>query len=42
VTNWANFSGIALSRWPRMTAFMARVRARPAVQRVLKAEGLAA
>ncbi len=42
VTNWANFSGIALSRWPHMTAFMARVRARPAVQRVLKAEGLAA
>lgn len=42
VTNWANFTGIALSRWPRLSAFMARVAARPAVQKVLKAEGLAA
>ena len=42
VTNWSNFTGIALSRWPRLSAFMARVAARPAVQTVLKAEGLAA
>jgi len=42
VMNWANFTGIALSRWPRLNAFMARVASRPAVQRVLKAEGLAA
>lgn len=42
VTNWANFTGIALSRWPQLSGFMARVGARPAVQRVLKAEGLAA
>ena len=42
VTNWANFTGIALSRWPRLNAFMARVTSRPAVQHVLKAEGLAA
>lgn len=42
VTNWANFTGIALSRWPHLSAFLARVAARPAVQRVLKAEGLAA
>lgn len=42
VTNWANFTGIALSRWPRLNAFMARVADRPAVQRVLKAEGLVA
>lgn len=42
VTNWANFTGIALSRWPLLSGFMARVGARPAVQRVLKAEGLAA
>ncbi len=42
VTNWANFSGIALERWPHLSGFMARVAARPAVQRVLKAEGLAA
>jgi glutathione S-transferase len=42
VTNWANFTGIALTRWPLIRAFMARVSARPAVQRVLKTEGLAA
>ena len=42
VANWANFSGIALSRWPLLSGFMARVGARPAVQRVLRAEGLAA
>lgn len=42
VANWANFTGIALSRWPSLSAFMARVAARPAVQNVLKAEGLAA
>jgi glutathione S-transferase len=42
VTNWANFTGIALSRWPRLNAFMTRVSARPAVQHVLKTEGLAA
>lgn len=42
VTNWANFTGIALSRWPHLNAFMARVASRPAVQRVLKAEGLVA
>jgi glutathione S-transferase len=42
VANWANFTGIALSRWPHLSGFMARVGARPAVQRVLRAEGLAA
>lgn len=42
VTNWANFTGIALVNWPRLSGFMARVGARPAVQAVLKAEGLAA
>jgi glutathione S-transferase len=42
VTNWANFTGIALARWPKLSAFMARVADRPAVRRVLAAEGLAA
>ena len=42
VTNWANSTGIALARWPRINAFMARVGARPSVQKVLMAEGLAA
>lgn len=42
VANWANFTGIALARWPLIGAFVQRVGARPAVQRVLKDEGLAA
>lgn len=42
VTNWANFTGITLSRWPNLAAFMTRVADRPAVRRVLRAEGLAA
>ena len=42
VTNWANFTGIALDPWPKLQGFMARVAGRPAVQRVLHAEGLAA
>jgi glutathione S-transferase len=42
VSNWANMTGIALSGWPNLSAFMARVGARPSVQEVLKAEGLAA
>ncbi|MGL4235540.1 glutathione transferase GstA [Tabrizicola sp.] len=42
VANWANMTGIALDRWPHLSAFMARVGARPSVQAVLKAEGLVA
>lgn len=42
VTNWANFTGIELSAWPHLAGFMRRVAARPAVQRVLRAEGLVA
>ena len=41
-TNWANFTGISLARWPHIKAFMARVADRRSVQAVLKAEGLAA
>ncbi len=42
VANWANMTGIALSRWPHVTAFMARVAQRPAVKQVMRFEGLAA
>jgi glutathione S-transferase len=42
VTNWANFTGIALARWPQLSAFMARITERASVQKVMKAEGLAA
>jgi glutathione S-transferase len=42
VTNWSNSTGIALDPWPKLQGFMARVTDRPSVQRVLRAEGLAA
>ncbi|MGL6208628.1 MAG: glutathione transferase GstA [Paracoccaceae bacterium] len=42
VTNWANFTGLSMAPWPNLQAFMARVASRPAVQRVLRAEGLVA
>jgi len=40
VVNWARPIGIDLSALPHLTAFMARVAARPAVQEAMKAEGL--
>ena len=40
VTNWAKPTGIDLSRWPALQAFMKRVAARPHVQDAMKAEGL--
>ncbi len=40
VSNWANFTGIELSRWPNLAAFVDRVAARPATQSALRAEGL--
>jgi glutathione S-transferase len=40
VTNWSNFAGHDLSKFPRITALRARVAARPAVQKAMQAEGL--
>lgn len=40
IVNWTRFSKLDLGRWPNLAAFQARVAARPAVQAVLKAEGL--
>jgi len=40
VVGWAKFIQLDLSAWPNITAFLARIAARPAVQRTLKAEGL--
>lgn len=40
VTNWAGFVGLDLSAYKNVNAFMDRVRARPAVQAALVAEGL--
>ena len=38
---WTGNLGIDLSKWPNLTAFRERMMERPAVQAVLKAEGLA-
>ena len=40
ILNWANFKDIDLSRWPNISAYMARVSSRPNVNEALKAEGL--
>jgi len=41
VLRWSVPMKLDLGPWPQLTAFMARVTARPAVQTTLKAEGLA-
>jgi glutathione S-transferase len=40
VLNWAKPMAVDLSGFPALTAFHARVAARPAVQEALQAEGL--
>jgi glutathione S-transferase len=40
VLRWAPRVGIELGKWPNITAYMARIGARPKVQEALKAEGL--
>jgi len=40
VLRWSPRVGVDLAKWPNITAFMARVAARPKVQEALKAEGL--
>jgi len=42
VMRWADRVKLDLAPWPAITAFMTRMRARPAVQAALKLEGLAA
>jgi glutathione S-transferase len=37
---WTKLHEIDLSRWPGLTAFLERVRARPAVQEAMRTEGL--
>ena len=41
VLNWTRFHGIDIERWPGLAAYLQRIAARPAVQDVLRAEGLA-
>lgn len=38
--NWAQPTKVDLSRWPALTQYAERVKARPRVQQALKAEGL--
>lgn len=40
VSNWSNFVGIDLKKWPNVAAFVERVAQRPAAQAAMKAEGL--
>lgn len=40
ILNWTRFKAIDLSPWPAVSAFQARVAARPAVQQALREEGL--
>ena len=40
VLNWTGRIGRDLAPWPNIVAFMARMRARPAVQKAMKEEGL--
>jgi glutathione S-transferase len=41
IVNWCNFLGISLKSYPVLSAYLARVAARPAVHAALVAEGLA-
>jgi glutathione S-transferase len=40
VAGWGQYVGVDISSLPHLSAFMARVAARPAVQEAMKAEGL--
>jgi len=40
VSNWAQYTGVDLSPYTNVGAYMARIAARPMVQQALKAEGL--
>lgn len=40
VSNWSNFVGVDLKKWPNVAAFVERVAKRPAAQAAMKAEGL--
>ncbi|HVS27143.1 MAG TPA: glutathione transferase GstA [Burkholderiales bacterium] len=40
VLNWTNLHKIDMGKWPKLKDYMARVAARPTVQKTMKAEGL--
>ena len=40
VLNWSNYVELDLSRWPKLTAYMERVKSRESTKKALQAEGL--
>jgi glutathione S-transferase len=42
VLSWGKWVGVDMAQWPNIAAYLARVAARPSVQKTLAAEGLAA
>ncbi len=40
VANWANFTEIDLSQWPKLSGYVTHISERPGVQKALRAEGL--
>lgn len=40
VVNWTKFLSMPLDRWPALPAYLARIAARPAVERAFREEGL--
>ena len=40
VSNWANFTGIDIARWPHLAAFVNRTASRSSAQTAMRAEGL--
>lgn len=42
ILNWTNFIGVSLGDWPETAAYVEHIRARPAAQKTLQEEGLAA
>jgi len=42
VSNWCNFVGIDLGKWPKLAAFVERVAQRASTQAAMRAEGLIA
>ncbi|MES0880136.1 glutathione binding-like protein [Roseibium sp. SCP14] len=42
ILNWSNFIGVSLADWPRIESYVAGIGQRPATQKAMEEEGLAA